>query len=134
MKRLTFKFDDAVCFRDWGDGTFAPCIICASITCEKCAFAMCLDKLAAYEDIGLDPEELLELSEYKRSNRIYLLPCELGSKVYVITRRTDDFSGCTYPVIIQASFRIDMIDDLNKRVFLTKEEADMALTRTKNER
>lgn len=79
------------------------------------------------ENAGLSPEEIQELAEYKRNNRIYLLPCEIGSKVYMITQRMNDFTGYSYPVIIQSSFRLDMIEDLNKRIFLTREEADAAL-------
>lgn len=132
MSRLTCRFDGTACFKERDEGDFVPCGECYT-TCKKCAFAMCLNKLAAYEDAGLDSEEMRELAEHKRNNRIYLLPCEIGSKVYTFTVRTDDFSGYTYPVIIQASFRLDMIDDLNKKVFLTKEEAETALERLKSD-
>lgn len=86
-----------------------------------------LNKLAKYESTGLNLEEVQELAEYKRNNRIYLLPCAIGSKVYMITQRMNDLTGYAYPVIIQSSFRLNMIEDLNKSIFLTKEEADAAL-------
>lgn len=90
-------------------------------------------RLSEYEDIGFSPEELQELAEYKRNNRIYLLPCAIGSKVYMITQRLNDLTGYAYPVIIQSSFRLNMIDDLNKSVFLTREEADAALEKIRME-
>lgn len=86
-----------------------------------------MNKLAKYESTGLNLEEVQELAEYKRNNRIYLLPCAIGSKVYMITQRMNDLTGYAYPVIIQSSFRLNMIEDLNKSIFLTKEEADAAL-------
>lgn len=91
------------------------------------------NRLADYEDSSLDPEEVQELAKYKKDNRIYILPSAIGSKVYVISERTDDFSGYPYPVIIQASFRVDMISDLHKRVFLTMEEAEDAVVKNKYE-
>ena len=74
-------------------------------------------------------EEVLKILEYIRSGRLYLLPCALGEKVYKISERTNDFTGYTYPVIIQDSFRLDMVDKINKKVFLTMEEANIALNK-----
>lgn len=103
-------------------------------SCEKCNIVEMYKKLAAYEDIGLEPEELQELAEYKRNNRIYLLPCAIGSKVYMIIQRMNDLTGYAYPVIIQSSFRLNMIEDLNKSIFLTREEADAALEKIRMEK
>lgn len=89
--------------------------------------------MTEYAEIGFSPEELQELAEYKRNNRIYLLPCAIGSKVYMIIQRMNDLTGCAYPVIIQSSFRLNMIEDLNKSIFLTKEEADTALEKIRIE-
>lgn len=91
------------------------------------------NRLLEYENIGFSPEEVQELAEYKRNNRIYLLPCAIGSKVYMITQRMNDLTGYAYPVIIQSSFRLNMIEDLNKSIFLTKEEADTALEKIRIE-
>jgi hypothetical protein len=45
----------------------------------------------------------------------------------------NDFTGYSYPVIIQSSFRLNMIEDLSKSIFLTKEEADAALEKIRIE-
>lgn len=91
------------------------------------------DMLATHGYIGLTLEEIDKLAEYKRNNRIYILPCAIGSKVYMISQRVNDFTGYSYPVIIQSSFRLNMIEDLNKSIFLTKEEADAALEKIRIE-
>ena len=41
-------------------------------SCEDCHIPQIYRKLAAYEDAGLDSEEMRELAEHKRNNRIYL--------------------------------------------------------------
>lgn len=65
MSRLTCRFDGTACFKERDEGDFVPCGECYT-TCKKCAFAMCLNKLAAYEDIELDPEELQEIVDKQK--------------------------------------------------------------------
>ena len=65
MSRLTCRFDGTACFKERDEGDFVPCGECYT-TCKKCAFAMCLNKLAAYEDIELDPEELQEMVDRQK--------------------------------------------------------------------
>lgn len=65
MSRLTCRFDGTACFKERDEGDFVPCGECYT-TCKKCAFAMCLNKLAAYEDAGLDSEELQEIVDKQK--------------------------------------------------------------------
>ena len=48
-----------------------------------------IDRLAAYEDSGLSPEEVQELAKAKADGRVMMLPCKPGDKVYVR-------SGCLF--------------------------------------
>ena len=41
-----------------------------------------LDRLAAYEDTGLTPEEVAELAKAKADGRLVVLPCKVGDTVY----------------------------------------------------
>lgn len=86
-------------------------------------------RLAAIEDILGDEYELdrlRELVEADREGRCVILPCQIGATVYVITTQSDDFCG-DRQVIVQAPFRLSLLDDIGKRVFLTHEEAEAAL-------
>ena len=47
------------------------------------------DRLAAYEDSGLSPDEVQELAKAKADGRVMMLPCKPGDKVYVR-------SGCLF--------------------------------------
>lgn len=82
-----------------------------------------------YINTDMKEEEVLKILEYIRSGRLYLLPCALGKKVYKISERINGFTGYTYPVIIQDPFRFDMVNKINKKIFLTMEEADIALNK-----
>lgn len=71
MNRLTCRFDETICFRKVDGDIFIPCRTCET-SCENCAFAMVTDKLAEYEDIGLDPEEIKDkLHELNRLSMMY---------------------------------------------------------------
>lgn len=86
-------------------------------------------RLAAIEDILGDEYELdrlRELVEADREGRCVILPCQIGATAYVITTQSDDFCG-DRQVIVQAPFRLSLLDDIGKRVFLTHEEAEAAL-------
>lgn len=107
-----------------------------------------VDRLAAYENTGLDPdqiqavlndaarefaeydaapkERLCELAQADKESRCVLLPCKVGATVYIITTQSDDFSG-ERMVIVQAQFRLSLLQDIGKTVFLTRAEAEQAL-------
>lgn len=114
-------------------------------------------RLAAYEDTGLEPEEIVEVQEAispipfgrfhnimeaERDGRLVVLPCKVGDTVYEVNKR--GFVS-TYEVITihvsSGSVLVgwDLIDGiysnlngfevsaLGKTVFLTREEAEAAL-------
>ena len=119
-----------------------------------------LNCLAAYEDTGLEPEEirylgdlremkreiifgvtaerLKELAKAEQDGRLVVLPCKVGDAVYwlhndVITEcrvhrvqmnRTGLFI-CLKSKVSHGAFRVDIC--LGKTVFLTREEAEVAL-------
>ena len=115
-----------------------------------------LYRLAAYEDTGLEPEQVMELKSFtqggihkvddgwkhvqgllqaEQDGRLVVLPCKAGSLIYVgrkpaiITR----FFGYVRERYFHAVFcdenkGIDIpFEELGKTVFLTREEAEAAL-------
>ena len=121
MKRLTGRRDGR-----------AYIIGCPDFALPKIAgliIQQVVDRLAAIEDILGDEYELdrlRELVETDKDGRYVVLPCKIGATVYVITIQSDDFCG-DRQVIVQAPFRLSLLDDIGKRVFLTHEEAESAL-------
>lgn len=111
-----------------------------------------VDRLAAYEDTGLEPEEIIsaidmakiacalhELNTYKelgsidrlrelaqadKEGRCVVLPCKIGSPVYSHARRLD---GTDY--VKETEFWWSDIPQMSKTVFLTRKEAEDALRR-----
>lgn len=43
-----------------------------------------IDRLCAYEDSGLTPEEVQQLAKVKVDGRLVEIPCEVGDMIYVI--------------------------------------------------
>ena len=107
-------------------------------------------RLAAYEDTRLTPEEvdmdreaaeqlrqlcqgcdldrLEELAEADRAGRLEVLPCKVGDTVYTL-RRT--FDGAD--VVGEKELWWDDIPQLGKTVFITREEAEVALEAMKDD-
>ena len=107
-----------------------------------------VERLAAYEDTGLTPENvealklsamgkaiaeitefdglpidrLRELAEADSAGRLVVLPCKVGDTVYIL-RRT--FDGAD--VVGETELWWTDIPQLGKTVFLTREEAEKAL-------
>ena len=129
-------------------------------------------RLAAYEDTGLEPEEVLpkdkadkialklmrladleslcsytrlrELAEANKDGRVVVLPCKIGTTVYVLIQDSAIFypetngwyiGEDTIDVIAQDGFYLGAVEDVDFRpndaigetVFLTREEAEKAL-------
>lgn len=78
-----------------------------------------VDRLAAYEETGLEPEEL---AQAKKKGRLVVLPCEIGSPVYSHARKLD---GADY--VRETEFWWSDIPQMGKTVFLTREAAEAAL-------
>lgn len=112
-----------------------------------------IDKLDAYEDTGLTPEEcatiaksyprlfdmVYELQKYKDAEadgRLVILPCKVGDTVYRITKSgaildelVDDIVMPEFYTRTQDGLRgLDaMWNEFGKTVFLTREEAEAAM-------
>lgn len=108
-------------------------------------WAEALEKLAAYEDTGLEPEEIEHRLKNERhwatiwmaeaDDRLLVLPCRFGSDIYTIvtTDRSRGARACPHPVrhirygtLTWNNLR-NVLDGFGKSVFLTREEAEAAL-------
>lgn len=135
-------------------------------------------RLAAYEDTGLTPEEVLpkdkadeialklmrladleslcsydrlrELAEADKDGRLTVLPCKVGEKIYylngkyiiqveVVGYKVDEtgpwlFIGETYNPETNRAYHCDLeTERIGKTVFLTREEAERAMGRKKDD-
>ncbi len=110
-----------------------------------------VERLAAYEETGLTPEEIAELAEAKRDERLVVLPCKLSpapngnNLVYFIDdgKLYDDtpyeaivgFNSGEGEISVSISCAENGLDfeesDIGKTVFLTEEEAEKALKERK---
>lgn len=129
-----------------------------------------LARLAAYEDTGLEPEQVTELKGFiqggvhkvdegwvhvqellqaEQQGRLVVLPCKVGDTVYVIDwyldcdidgfKVCDDYEkegdrACGYcrhnyvkKFIREKKYENQMLDEIGKTVFLSREEAERAL-------
>ena len=121
---------------------------------KDCQFetAVC-ERLAAYEDTGIEPEEvetvklalaakhmvdletlnntpisrLVELAEADKDGRVLILPCKLGTKVYRIRYKIADYPDKPDLEIADTWFTPEYREDIGKTVFLAREEAEKAL-------
>ena len=108
-----------------------------------------IQKLAAYEDTGLEPEEvkdmaenaetmlltwfesrygfpvgeLMRMCEAKQEERLVVLPCKVGAKVYMIEVDEDG----AWVGVKEVPFTRMMVSSFGKTVFLAREEAEAAL-------
>ncbi len=106
MNRLTERIDGIVMSKERYE-KYSPCHHCkyqSTSYCleENCTYGSTLDRLAEYEDTGLEPEDILsniktlsselnnvfeELKEYKdleEQGILIELPCKVGDTVYFI--------------------------------------------------
>lgn len=100
-----------------------------------------LQKLAAYEDAGLEPEQIkdlnngiipehwAELFKAECEGRLIVLPCKVGDTVYRICHEYKQGNPFIRAVeFSQHNFwRIVFGGEFGKTVFLTREEAEAAL-------
>ena len=144
MERLTF------------DGNFCDISQCRELPCPhggSCTQRQVWEKLRAYEDTGLTPEEvndavvgaklmakakvvsafgvaaerLRELAEADKDGRVVVLPCKVGDTVYTLLRT---FDGAD--VVGETELWWTDIPQLGKTVFLTREEAEETLEAMKD--
>ena len=104
-------------------------------------------RLAAYEETGLEPEELAQ-AQAKKKGRLVVLPCDVGDKLYDVTlgevREKIVISlsmllskSVNHLVIHAENFRNAVtsyeLQDIGKTVFLTREAAEAALDAMRGE-
>ena len=102
-----------------------------------------IDRLAAYEDTGLEPDEIMadmpditaiesELDKYKcaeAEGRLLVLPCKVGDKVWRIGTGIHR-DRIVYPTVVKNIVKIALwmqCEDFGKTVFLSREQAEAAL-------
>lgn len=118
-------------------------------------------RLAAYEDTGPEPEEVLpkdkadeialklmrladlenfcsytrlrELAEADRAGRLVVLPCKAGDTVYRIFNPPSREPVISAHTLMSVDYIVRWIDKFGKTVFLTREEAEKALEAMPNE-
>ena len=175
MERLTKRDTDGQammdcqkCEADWTGKHGKPMVDCTALYCRN----RLKDRLAAYEDTGLTPEEALsmrmdmaiiramfqdadvermkELTRADREGRVMMLPCRIGSTVYVLIQDSTIFypetngwyiGEDTIDVIAQDGFYLGNPEDgdfrpndvIGEIVFLTRKEAEKALEAMKND-
>lgn len=103
------------------------------------------ERLAAYEETGLKPEEL---AQAKKKGRLVVLPCDVGDKLYDVTlgevREKIVISlsmllskSVNHLVIHAENFRNAVtsyeLQDIGKTVFLTREAAEATLDAMRGE-
>lgn len=114
-----------------------------------------VERLAAYEDTGLTPEEVLqkdkadeialklmrladleslcsytrlrELAEADKDGRLVVLPCKVGDTVYRIFNPPSREPVISAHTLMSVDYIVRWIDKFGKTVFLTREEAENAL-------
>ncbi len=124
MERLTYDFcvGNKHCWQVKGADNLECREVCRNQGengCTDCPIAKAFDRLAAYEETGLEPEEL---AQAEKEGRLVVLPCEIGSPVYSHARKLD---GADY--VRETEFWWSDIPQMGKTVFLTREAAEAAL-------
>lgn len=142
MDRLTYREEDGrVRLTKYGMQMY-----CSTQATADC-FAKLEERLAEYEDTGREPETLSEILDgvgewydaYKE-DRLIVLPCKVRDTVYkpflrplsvvpMIVRRIV-LDGIDNQIIIGGG-RAVCFSDIGKTIFLTREEAEAALERSK---
>lgn len=152
MERLTKRENGHVhyprCFEE-------PCggMGCRTEDCEV-KVEIC-ERLAAYEDTGLEPDEvnalqkdwsdlctvigecggidrLRELAEADKDGRIVVLPCKVGDTVYRL-QYIEQTPGRFVVGVAEIKFALLWLEEFGETVFLTREEAEAALEAMKND-
>lgn len=111
-----YKRTVAECFMDC-DG---DCSLCIDGNC-KCVSGNVLEhleRLKAYEDA-------------EEQGLLLRLPCPIGSEVWKIVNQRDNFSDELHKIVTRVNFRLNMLSEIGKTVFLTNEEVEQALEEMK---
>lgn len=160
--RLTKRDENKVWFAHGRPrGLFCPVEYCKNASrCENakhrtCPYLQLLDKLAAYEDTGLEPEEIknlnngiipdhwAELFKAECEGRLIVLPCKVGDVVYRIHTKDHVEKHCVLAFHVCKTLdgplsasglwfwdetgRETPVKTIGKTVFLTRAEAEATL-------
>lgn len=99
----------------------------------------CMNRLAAYEDSGLTPEQVQELAKAKADGRLVALPCKAGDTIWKIKAVFSYFSKpmedrveriiiTNSEILVYCTSGTKFsVNSIGKTVFLTREEAEKAL-------
>ena len=98
-----------------------------------------VNRLAAYEDSGLSPEQVQELVKAKEDGRLVVLPCKVGDTIWKIKAVFSYFSKpmedrveriiiTNSEILVYCTSGTKFsVNSIGKIVFLTREEAEKAL-------
>ena len=110
-------------------------------------------RLKKYEETGLSPKKVKKLSKAEKEGRLLVLPCKIGADIYMHgkpCRGIPEYIACGKAlkndplhfkclaecpqddVVLKGKFSLFYFDDLGKRVFLTREEAEISLVEKQN--
>lgn len=69
-------------------------------------------------------EEVQQYRMEEEQGLLLRLPCPIGSEVWRIVNQRDNFTDQTYKIALRTTFRVDMLNQIGKTVFLSYEEAN----------
>lgn len=78
-----------------------------------------------------DMKHIQNLIDAEEHGLLLRLPVAIGSEVWKIINQRDNFTDIYYKIVTIVNFRLDMLKEIGKTVFLTKEEAEQALEKMK---
>lgn len=129
----------------------SPCTCCGGIghCSTDCSYKQIYDRLAEYEDIGLEPEKIVflknvvddafsnkpeftehirELLRAEKDGRLVILPCKVGERIYQVI---PDYTAPDNSLFIEEDvFHLGLLTDggeLPANCYFTLEEAEKAL-------
>lgn len=135
MNRLTIRNSDGawdVPLRCDDDGAYIPS-------------QEIIDRLAAYEDSGLEPEQCAKYAQAEKEGRLVVLPCKVGDELWfekngkiqceTIDRISADQTDEDEDLLISIyTMSVSVLsEDIGRLVFLSSEDAEKALEGMNND-
>ena len=96
--------------------------------CDECRYSYSKQNQESYQC------KVCEFKTYvdaERQGLIIVLPCKVGTKIYYIGSEINDEINEWEYFVSEYGFKPYMLEELGKRYFLTKEEAEQALAKMK---
>ena len=85
----------------------------------------------SYSNNGKAIRKLAHYEDAEEQGRLVILPCKIGTPIFIIGNKYR--SGKVDKWINTGKFRLSDIEKLGKTVFLTREEAEVALNKIKGD-